>query len=71
MRKYLFLTPLSRPLSSSGFASRISAASGFRFCRISLKWKHSEKKSTVDDHVRDPVHSAKKEAYERKRNRET
>ena len=31
------------------------------YCNHAIKW---EKKSTVDDHVRGPVHCAKKVAYE-------
>ncbi|EXX54285.1 CGG triplet repeat-binding protein 1 [Rhizophagus irregularis DAOM 181602=DAOM 197198] len=33
------------------------------YCNYAIKW---EKKSTVDDHVRGPVHCAKNAAYEKK-----
>lgn len=37
------------------------------YCNYAIKW---EKKSTVDDHVRGPVHCAKKVAYESQKNGE-
>ena len=37
------------------------------YCNYAIKW---EKKSTVDDHVRGPVHCAKKVAYEKQKNGE-